>query len=221
MLAGFASRYREQQVVRASSPAGLTSRFSGPVLKCRRLIWYRSGINHGDPASRSSARPLSSRSLGGMRVAHFLPRSDSRIRQWSLLLLLVAPPALSEAITPDFDFSALSESPIHWRVDDYNDATCHPLLGEVRSGHVLMELTIGANGEVHERSILSASPPGWFEARAHSLVPERFRPSRIDGEPVATEGFQILFEFVSPDPKCVRRPPAPRSMPPNKSLQRT
>jgi TonB family protein len=88
------------------------------------------------------------------------------------------------------------------------------------TGRVLLEVDTEATGQVRGARILSAEPPGLFDATAFAIAHgSRLSPAYRDGQPIAATALMTLFfdpdrascpDTLQPD----RRPPAGRRPPP-------
>jgi protein TonB len=57
------------------------------------------------------------------------------------------------------------------------------------SGEVVLEITVGPDGQVKSARVKSAKPRGYFEAAATAAAYKgRFRPKVVNGQPVETKG---------------------------------
>lgn len=63
------------------------------------------------------------------------------------------------------------------------------------SGHVLVSLSVSAQGLVTDVRVLDATPSGWFESAARAAALKfRYKPRIIDGQAVAVE--DVLYRFA-------------------------
>ncbi len=83
----------------------------------------------------------------------------------------------------------------------------HPVFPQhapVDSGRVVLRLLISASGEVDEARVLSASPPGVFDAAAlEAFTPAQFLPGRRKGVAVGS-ALNVELLFGRPLPAVVR-----------------
>lgn len=65
------------------------------------------------------------------------------------------------------------------------------------SGEVVLEITVGPDGQVKSARVKSAKPRGYFEAAAMAVAYKgRFRPKVVDGQPVETKGeYTVKFSL--------------------------
>lgn len=68
------------------------------------------------------------------------------------------------------------------------------------SGEVVLEITVGPDGQVKSARVKSAKPRGYFEAAATAAAYKgRFRPKVVDGQPVETKGEYTVKFSLSED----------------------
>lgn len=69
-----------------------------------------------------------------------------------------------------------------------------------QSGYVVMQVTVGADGNVIEATPVESSPPGVFEeASIKAALKGRFKPQLIDGQPHITQGqYTVRFNIDEP-----------------------
>lgn len=83
----------------------------------------------------------------------------------------------------------------------------HPVFPQhapVDNGRVVLRLLISASGEVDEARVLSASPPGVFDAAAlEAFAPAQFLPGRRKGVAVGSQ-LNVELRFGRPLPAVVR-----------------
>ncbi len=90
------------------------------------------------------------------------------------------PPAGSAAVDPDATDLDVPPRPLS------EVAPVYPPAAGIRSGEVVLDLSIDAMGLVRNVTVVSATLPGWFEASAtEAFLRTRFSPGLRDGRPTA------------------------------------
>lgn len=66
-----------------------------------------------------------------------------------------------------------------------------------KEGYVILSFTINSAGRVEDIQVVEAQPENWFEEEAvRALRKWKYRPMRVDGQPVAQPGQTIKLDFV-------------------------
>lgn len=87
-------------------------------------------------------------------------------------------------------------------------------------GHVILELTVGADGRVSDVEVVESTDPTLEEPAARAAERFRFRPATRDGAPVAAR-IRYRFDFEAEAPEAPPSAPEPRKAPPPKTAPPT
>jgi protein TonB len=105
-----------------------------------------------------------------------------------------APPALPAAAVPEAAAVVAASAAAYQSTSELDPPPrplteiqpAYPAGAGIRSGHVVLDLLIGASGAVEDVKIIEATPPGLFEASAiAAFIATRFSPGMRVGVPVA------------------------------------